>query len=79
MLKKIRRRFILAAMAAFGAVMLVIIVGINVANYYGPIFQDGRKFMKNFKFLLTYFILTSGLQLVNIILQKVILIIAIII
>lgn len=34
MLKKIRRRFILAAMAAFGAVMLVIIVGINVANYY---------------------------------------------
>ena len=34
MLKKIQRRFILAAMAAFGTVMLLIIVGINVANYY---------------------------------------------
>lgn len=33
MLKKIRRRFILAAMAAFGTVMLVILAGINVANY----------------------------------------------
>lgn len=33
MLKKIRRRFILAAMAAFGTVMLVIVAGINVANY----------------------------------------------
>ena len=33
MLKKIRRRFILAAMAAFGMVMLVIVAGINVANY----------------------------------------------
>lgn len=34
MLKKIQRRFILAAMAAFGTVMLLIIVGINAANYY---------------------------------------------
>lgn len=34
MLKKIQRRFILAAMAAFGLVMLLIIVGINAANYY---------------------------------------------
>lgn len=33
MLKKMQRRFILAAMAAFGAVMLVIAVGINIANY----------------------------------------------
>lgn len=34
MLKKIQRRFVLAAMAAFGLVMLLIIVGINTANYY---------------------------------------------
>ncbi|MDE5939018.1 MAG: GHKL domain-containing protein [Lachnospiraceae bacterium] len=34
MLKKIQRRFVLAAMAAFGTVMLLIIVGINAANYY---------------------------------------------
>lgn len=34
MLKKIQRRFILAAMAAFSTVMLLIIVGINAANYY---------------------------------------------
>lgn len=34
MLKKIQRRFILAAMAAFGTVMLLLIVGINLANYY---------------------------------------------
>lgn len=34
MLKKIQKRFILAAMAAFGVVMLVIIAGINAANYY---------------------------------------------
>lgn len=34
MLKRIQRRFILAAMAAFGTVMLLIIVGINAANYY---------------------------------------------
>lgn len=34
MLKKMQRRFILAAMAAFGTVMLLIIVGINAANYY---------------------------------------------
>lgn len=34
MLKKIQRRFILAAMAAFGTVMLLIIAGINLANYY---------------------------------------------
>lgn len=34
MLKKIQRRFVLAAMAAFALVMLLIIVGINAANYY---------------------------------------------
>ena len=34
MLKKIQRRFILAAMAAFGAVLLILLVGINVANYF---------------------------------------------
>lgn len=34
MLKKIQKRFILAAMSAFGMVMLLIIVGINAANYY---------------------------------------------
>lgn len=34
MFHKIRRRFILAAMAAFGTVTLLIIVGINAANYY---------------------------------------------
>lgn len=34
MLKKMQRRFILAAMAAFGAVMVVLLVGINVANYF---------------------------------------------
>ena len=34
MLKKIQRRFILAAMAAFGTVMLLILAGINAVNYY---------------------------------------------
>lgn len=34
MLKKIQKRFIFAAMAAFGTVMLLIIFGINAANYY---------------------------------------------
>ncbi len=34
MLKKMQRRFILAAMAAFGTVMLVLVVGINIANYH---------------------------------------------
>lgn len=33
MLKKIQRRFILAAMAAFGMVMFLIVAGINWANY----------------------------------------------
>lgn len=33
MLKKIQRRFILAAMAAFGTVMFLIVAGINWANY----------------------------------------------
>lgn len=37
MLRKIQRRFIMAAMAAFGMVMLLIIVGINAANYYRTI------------------------------------------
>lgn len=34
MLKKMQRRFIVAAMLAFGVVMMALIVGINVANYY---------------------------------------------
>lgn len=34
MLKKMQRRFILAAMSAFGVVMLALIVGINAVNYY---------------------------------------------
>lgn len=34
MLKKMQRRFILAAMAAFSVVMLALIAGINMANYY---------------------------------------------
>lgn len=34
MLRKVQRRFVLAAMAAFGLVMLLIIVGINAVNYY---------------------------------------------
>lgn len=33
MLRKIQRRFILAAMAAFGTVMFLIVAGINLANY----------------------------------------------
>lgn len=33
MLRKMQRRFIMAAMAAFGTVMLVLVVGINVVNY----------------------------------------------
>lgn len=42
MLKKIQRRFILAAMAAFGTVTLLIIAGINAANYYRTTaMQDG--------------------------------------
>lgn len=43
MLKKIQRRFILAAMTAFGMITLLIIVGINAANYYRTTFmQDHR-------------------------------------
>lgn len=34
MLKKMQRRFIMAAMAAFGSVMFVLVVGINIMNYY---------------------------------------------
>lgn len=34
MLKKIQRRFILSAMAAFGAVTLALILGINAVNYH---------------------------------------------
>lgn len=34
MLKKMQRRFILAAMAAFGTVTLVLLAGINIVNYY---------------------------------------------
>ena len=33
-MKKMRRRFILAAMAAFGTVMAVLLVGINLVNFY---------------------------------------------
>ncbi|MCI9337662.1 MAG: HAMP domain-containing histidine kinase [Lachnospiraceae bacterium] len=34
MLKRMRRRFILASMAAFGTVMAVLTAGINLVNYY---------------------------------------------
>ncbi len=34
MLKKMQRRFIMAAMAAFATVMIVLVVGINIVNYY---------------------------------------------
>ena len=34
MLKKMRRRFILAAMAAFGSVMLILASGINIVNFF---------------------------------------------
>ena len=33
MLKKMQRRFILAAMAAFGTVMAVLLAGINLVNF----------------------------------------------
>ena len=33
MLKKMQRRFILAAMAAFGTVMLILLAGINIVNF----------------------------------------------
>lgn len=42
MLKRIQRRFVSAAMAAFGTVMLLIIVGINAANYYRTAFMQDR-------------------------------------
>lgn len=42
MLKRIQRRFVLAAMAAFGTVMPLIIVGINAANYYRTTFMQDR-------------------------------------
>ena len=42
MLKKMQRRFIMAAMAAFATVMLVLVVGINMVNYYRTTsIQDG--------------------------------------
>ena len=34
MLKKMKRRFIASAMVAFGAVMLVLVTVINIANCY---------------------------------------------
>lgn len=34
MLKKMRKQFILSAMAAFGTVMLAIVIGINAVNYF---------------------------------------------
>lgn len=34
MLRKLQRRFILAAMAAFGAVMVLLVAGINLVNYF---------------------------------------------
>ncbi len=34
MLKKMQRRFIMAAIAAFATVMFVLVVGINIVNYY---------------------------------------------
>ena len=33
MLKKMKLRFILAAMTAFGAVMIVLVLGINIITY----------------------------------------------
>ena len=33
MLRKLRERFILSAMAAFGIVMLMLVAGINALNY----------------------------------------------
>lgn len=33
MLKRLRLRFILSAMAAFGFVMLILVIGINLLNY----------------------------------------------
>ncbi len=42
MLKKMQRRFIMAAMAAFATVMLMLVVGINIVNYYRTTsMQDG--------------------------------------
>ncbi len=42
MLKKMQRRFIMAAMAAFATVMLVLVAGINIGNYYRTtLTQDG--------------------------------------
>lgn len=42
MLKKMQRRFIVAAMAAFATVMLVLVVGINMVNFFRTTsMQDG--------------------------------------
>lgn len=42
MLKKMQRRFIMAAMAAFATVMLMLVLGINIVNYYRTTsMQDG--------------------------------------
>lgn len=42
MLKKMQRRFIMAAMAAFSTVMLVLVVGINMVNFFRTTsMQDG--------------------------------------
>ena len=43
MLKKMRRRFILAAMAAFGAVMLAVAAGINVTSYFQTAAMQDRQ------------------------------------
>ena len=43
MLKKMRRRFILAAMAAFGAVMLAVAAGINVTSYFQAAAMQDRQ------------------------------------
>lgn len=42
MLKKMRRRFILAAMTAFGVVMFVLLAGINLTNYSVTIIRQDR-------------------------------------
>ena len=43
MLKKMRRRFILAAMSAFGLVMGILLVGINLVNYHRTTSMQDRK------------------------------------
>ncbi len=41
MLRKLRERFILSAMAAFGIVMLMLVAGINALNYKVTVDRQG--------------------------------------